>query len=382
MSLETKRAYLKALWVRYKNSTKREKTVILDEFCAVCGYSRKHAIALLSNKEFPNRFCRPGPKSVYGLDVVYHLLKLWRHMGKMCSKKMKAALPLWLPFYKDKRLTAEMREQLLQISASTMDRLLKPYKKQKGLSTTSGSWIKSKIPIELLTKQIEDPGCIEADTVSHCGESAAGSFISSLTMTDLHSGWTENRAVWTKAAENVLEAIEDIENSLPFKMRGFACDNGVEFLNDSLHFYFVKRETAPIKFVRRRPYKKNDAAHVEQKNFTHVRQLFGYERLDDPRLCLLMNEIYKAYWNPLLNFFTPTMKLIKKKRMGGRIKKIYDTPKPPAQRLIDHPGVPMGLKQKLKEFYSCHNPFSLKLELDKKLNTFYNLVDQTKRMAA
>lgn len=379
MPIEMRRAYLVAIRERYLNSTKKQKTLILNEFIAVCGYSRKYAIRILRNQAQP-RLLKSGPKPKYGPQVVHHLRILWEQMNRMCSKKLVAALPLWLPFYKD--IDAETRALLLQISPATVDRLLRPIRaglKARGLSTTQASMIKHKIPLQLLDHEIERPGYVEGDTVAHCGDSIAGEYVHTLTVTDLYSGWTENRASWTKRAEAVLEQIKAIEKSLPFTLLGFASDNGSEFLNDEVFTYFRKRKEGRIEFVRRRAYKKNDNAHVEQKNNTHVRELFGYDRFDTYDLNVLMNEIYQAYWNPLWNFFTPVMKLEKKEREGAKVKKKYDEPKTPYQRLIECENLPLTKKRKLIEQAKLKNPFHLKAELDRRLKIFFKIVEMKKQ---
>ena len=388
MSIEARRQYLSAIQLRYQNARKFEKTRILDEFCQVCGYSRKYAIRVLQGRLKPRLSSRPGPSPLYGPALVRHLVILWEAMNRICSKKMKSALPLWLPYYRAPDFTAEIRELLLKISPATIDRHLAPHRRSslRGISTTQPrkmTWIKSQIPIELLHARVTEPGFIEADTVAHCGDSVAGTFASSLTMTDLQSGWTENRACLGKDSLAVLQQIQCIERSLPFPMQGFACDNGTEFLNESLLRHFQERNTRPVKFVRRRPYKKNDAAHVEQKNWTHVRQLFGYERIEDPDLVAMMNEIYRWYWNPLLNYFTPTMKLAEKTRVGAKLIKRYEkTPRTPYDRLMANPALSGLLKQPLHERRSLLNPFKLKQELDRKLKIFFQLVEIYKRRVA
>jgi hypothetical protein len=293
---------------------------------------------------------------------------------------MKAALPLWLPFYREP-IDLETKALLLKMSTSTIDRRLKDYRDNNdqvgGISATKSSWVKSKIPIQLLDHEVKEPGFMEADTVVHCGNTLAGNFANSLTATDLFSGWTDNRALFTKVAEQVVKNVNSIESRLPFEMKGLAVDNGSEFINEELEAYLSKRKT-PITFVRRRPYKKNDNAHVEQKNFTHVRSLFGYERFDDPELVIKMNEIYQAYWNPLWNYFTPCLKLKSKTRIGGRVRKVYDDPKTPAQRLIDYPGLPSPQVSYLREQLRTRNPFWLKEQLDKKLKEFWELVEKKK----
>lgn len=377
MPIEFSRAYLSEIRSRYEKSTRKEKSRILDEFCAVNSYNRKHAIRILNSIIKP-RTKRPGPVSKYDrLDVLKALRELWKLMNEMCSKKMKVAFMDWLPFYET---SDEVKILLMQMSSSTIDRLLRSHRSpmMKGLSTTKRSYFKNKIPIKLLDGEIKIPGYVEGDTVAHCGLSVAGEFGSSLTITDLCSGWTENRAMWTKKADKVRDQLKDIEDRLPFTLIGLATDNGSEFLNETVVDYMREREI-PINMVRRRAYKKNDNAHVEQKNWTHVRQLFGYERIEDPSIVMLMNEIYRAYWNPLLNFFTPVLKLKSKERVGGRIKKIYDEPRSPYKRLLENSYVPDKEKAKLKDAFHTKNPIYLKRQLDEKLKEFYRRVEEYKR---
>lgn len=377
MTTEMRRIYLETIRARYRKSTKKQKSDILNEFCEVCGYERKYAIRILWGMVNP-RSQRPGPKRVYRHQVIPHLLYFWNALNRCCSKKMKQAIPLWLPFYRE-AIDPETKAQLLAMSPATIDRRLRDFRDSeiKGLSATKSSWVKSKIPIKLLDHAITEPGFIESDTVAHCGVSLSGNFANSLTMTDLYSGWTENRAMLTKISSEVVGKVKQIEERLPFEMKGFASDNGSEFLNHDLHYYLKKREK-PVEFVRRRPYKKNDNAHVEQKNFTHVRSLFGYDRIEDQDLVIMMNEIYQAYWNPLWNYFTPCMKLESKTRIGGRIKKVYDKPKTPAQRLIECPSLKPFQVSYLQEQLRSRNPFWLKQQLDLKLKEFFKLVEQRK----
>jgi hypothetical protein len=376
MPTKVKRIYLESIMERYKKSTKYKKGLILNEFCQVCGYERKYAIRILNGAIKP-RFKKPGPASKYE-QVIDHIYYLWNAMNRMCSKKMVKAFDDWLPFYKS--ATNDELALIKKISASSIDRLLKPYRggHLKGKSTTMASLLKSKIPIKLLDAEVLEPGFIESDTVAHCGSDIAGDYANSITMTDLFSGWTENRAVWKKHADVVKKQIQKIEYDLPFMLKGFASDNGNEFLNDELHKYFTDR-LRPVEFVRRRPYKKNDNAHVEQKNFTHVREIFGYVRIEDPVLIGLMNEIYQAYWNPLWNYFTPMMKLKAKTRIGSKIKKEYDKPETPFARLMATDKLDTYYKLKLKQKKNTINPFVLKDELDKKLKLFFQLVDQYKK---
>jgi hypothetical protein len=227
----------------------------------------------------------------------------------------------------------------------------------------------------LIDGYVSEPGHIEADTVAHCGTSLYGDFINTLTLTDLATGWTENRALWGKTGVAVVAAIRDVETTLPFFLKGFASDNGTEFLNSDLEAY-LKERPRNVMWTRRRPYKKNDAAHVEQKNWTHVRELFGYDRFDNIHLRLMMDDIYKNYWNQLQNFFIPVFKLYSKERIGGKIKKVYDKPQTPYQRLI-HGGY-LGNDQviNLKRRMENLNPVELKKTLDLKLKDFWETAEK------
>jgi hypothetical protein len=380
MPIELRRAYLDTIRARYKNALKKQKGAILSEFCVNCNYSRKYAIRILNGRIQP-RVHKSGPKPVYGGIIAKHLAAIWEGTGRMCSKKLKAALPLWLPFCPG--IDEPTRRLLSRISRSSIDRLLKSYrcrpKNGKGLTTTRPSLFRHSIPIKLLDSEVRKPGYIEADTVAHCGNEIAGAYAHSLTMTDLASGWTENRTIWTKDSGAVVDRIAEIEKRLPFPVFGFACDNGTEFLNEKLYFHWTKREN-PVDFVRRRPYRKNDSAHVEQKNYTHVRQLFGYERFNHGELVPLMNDIYQNYWNPLWNFFTPVMKLKTKERVGSKIKKTYDEPQTPYQRLLASPHLTTEQKDNLRKRIEGLNPFELKRNLDLKLKLFFDMVDKFKRL--
>lgn len=374
-----KRILLQKLKVRYLKGSRRAKTLILDEFCATTELSRKHAIRLL-NDEIKSHREHPGPKYKYGPEVRKHVVILWEACGRLCSKKMVGAIKLWLPFYEG--VSDEDKFLLTKISSSTIDRILRSHRElvAKGRSLTSPSLIKNKIPIKLLEAGIVEPGFVEADTVAHCGTSMAGEFVNTLTVTDIFSGWTELRAVWGKRAEAVLGAVKAIEDTLPFKIKGFASDNGNEFLNNDLFTYFDKRPEK-VHFVRRRPYKKNDNAHVEQKNWTHVRQLLGYDRLDLQWDVDYINDMYVNYWLPLWNFFTPVMKLESKTRVGGRIVKVHDEPQTPFTRIINCEHVSQEQKQALLARREQLNPFRLKAELEKKLKWYFRIVDIRKKQS-
>ncbi len=300
----------------------------------------------------------------------------------MCSKKLKAAIPLWIPFYEPlyEPLTTETQNKLLSISAATIDRLLKPVRLKQGrkglAGTKPGSLLKNQIPIRTHHWDVSQPGFLEADTVAHCGNSLAGDFVWSLTMTDIHTTWTENRATWNKGAQGVLTQIQDIEAKPPFGLQGFDCDNGSEFLNHHLVRYFTDRPKV-VSFTRSRPYKKNDNAHVEQKNWSHVRQLFGYDRFDNPELLPLINDLYANEWSLYQNHFCPTMKLLEKQRINSKYRKKYDAPQTPYHRVLVSDQVTDEAKARLKTVHQSLNPFILKQTIKKKLKVIFEYVKVT-----
>jgi len=382
MSLEQKKAYLETIRRRYKKSTRSQKALILDEFCSVCKYNRKYAVRLLGKKQKKKRG-RPGRKPKYdAINFLKPLKAIWFASDQACSKKLKIIVREWLPHYEKEQglLDDVVRGQLNSISPSTIDRLLKPVRlkhPRKGMSGTKpGRLLKNQIPIKTDHWDVTQPGFMEADTVAHCGNSLAGDFVWSLTLTDIQSTWTENRATWNKGSHGVQQQIEDVEKNISFQLLGFDCDNGSEFLNYHLMGYFAKRDQA-VQFTRSRPYRKNDNAHVEQKNWTHVRHLFGYDRFEKTCLVELMNDLYKNEWSLYQNHFCPTMKLIEKKKIKSRYYKRYDTPKTPYQRLMESEHIPQDVKDKLEKQHAMLNPFELKRVIEQKLKQIFKFVTVT-----
>lgn len=297
------------------------------------------------------------------------LKQLWWASEWACGKLLKPSIPLLLPHYERHRraLEADVKAKLLRISPASIDRVLAPFKARykKGRSLTKpGSLLRNQIPISTEVWDTKVPGFIEADTVAHCGSSGQGPFVLTLTMTDIATQWTENRAVWTKLAENTVAAIRDIEKALPFAIKGFDCDNGSEFLNDHLVRYFQGRE---IKLTRSRPYHKNDNAHVEQKNWSSARQLLGYVRLENPELVPLINDIYANEWSSWKNFFCPTLKLKEKIRVGSKTVRKYHRPQTPYQRVLESPDISNEVKQMLKLRFESLDPFDLRERIEQKL---------------
>lgn len=387
MKPELNQAYLKQIKPIYKKAKRSEKKELLDHAQDVTGLSRKRLIRILNDSKTSLVAVRPpGRPKLYTEDIEGHIQKLHHLMDRICPKRMKAAIPFWLEFYEAHfgMLDDLTREKLNTVSASTIERILKRNQKElNGKSSTRVDYkLKKTIPLKRLDEQVIAPGTVQADTVAHCGHCLSGDFINTVTVTDIFTGWTENQAIWTKHSSKMKPALERIESYFPFKFKFFDTDCGSEFLNYTIVKFFENNRSrkSKVKLRKARPYKKNDQCYVEQKNYTHVRNLFAYDRLDDAYLVQLMNEIYTEYWNPLHNYFMPSFKLEKKVRVGGRIKKYYDNPKTPAQRFIDYKGTPGHTRRKIISDRSRLDPIELKEGLEKKLTDFYTALKRIKML--
>lgn len=381
MSPQSKKEYTEATHLRYKKASRSGKTKILDEYCATCGCHRKHAIRVLRGFK---RFTKPKARK-RGKPVVYHkeeilkpLKEIWLAANLPCSKRLSAILPLWLPGYvrQFEPLPEDVFKALLAISPSTIDRMLchtrTQYRKRGRSTTKPGTLLRKQIPIQTNQWDESRPGFLEADTVAHCGGSMMGMFAYTLDCVDIATGWTEQRAVWGKGERGVLEQIKDIEAMLPFPLLGFDCDNGGEFLNYHLFRHFTQR-TQPLRFTRSRAYHSQDNAHVEQKNWTHVRQWIGYDRLNNPQVVPLLNDLYRREWRLFHNFFLPSVKLIDKERIGSKTLKRYDSPKTPYQRIMESGHVPDSVKKNLSKQLERLNPFLLRKNMETKLKKIFSL---------
>jgi len=379
MTLGAKMEYLETIYLRYKRAGKKEKSTILNEFCQNCKYHRKHAIRVLNNFK---RFTKPIPKktgapSMYNkASIIEPLKRIWLASNLPCSKRLKAVIPLWLPYYAEefKPLSLESVKALRKISPPTIDRLLKPLRikyKLRGRSTTKpGTLLRKHIPIKTNQWDESHPGFLEADNVAHCGDKTEGIYANTVDFVDIATCWTEQRAVWGKGEQGVLEQIDNVENDLPFPILGFDADNGNEFLNWHLFRHFTKRKQ-PVQFTRSRAYHKDDNSHIEQKNWTHVRQWLGYHRFDNPKAVPLMNDLYASEWRLYHNFFSPSIKLLEKKRIASKTIKKYDRPKTPYERVLESKYVSAYRKRILKEQFEELNPFKLRKAMEKKLDKIF-----------
>ena len=379
MSPRSKKEYVETIYLRYRNASRNEKVLILDEFCATLGYHRKHAIRVLRKfKRFrKTKTKRLGRAPFYSQpQILKPLKKIWRAANLPCSKRLKIILPLWIPGYIQSfgPLPPKVVEALSRISPATIDRILSPtrihYKKRGRSTTKPGTLLRNQIPIKTNQWDEARPGFLEADTVAHCGNSLAGMFAYTIDAVDIATGWTEQRAVWGKGETGVLQQIQDIESALPFPLLGFDCDNGSEFLNHHLFRHFHQRPN-PVQFTRSRAYHKQDNAHIEQKNWTHIRQWLGYERLDHPQVVPLLNNLYTHEWRLFHNFFCPSVKLLAKERIGSKTLKRYDSPKTPYQRMIESPLISPQTKQSLAKQLAPLNPFVLRNAMEEKIKKIF-----------
>jgi len=387
MSLPAKRESLARIHGRYQRAGRPHKQRILDEFCATCGYHRKSALRLLHRPlAGPTSRARPGPKPTYDPLVLLPVLKIiWLASDQLCSKLLKAALPEWLQYYERHQgpLPQEVKEKLRAISPAQIDRLLRPARvgqPKKGLSATRpGTLLRHQVPTRGGPADTSRPGAVSVDTVAHCDDTTAGDYVISLTFTELFSGWTENRAVWNKSSHAILAQIKELEGTVPFAMTSFHSDNGSEFLNWPLFEYLTGR---PLKvpWTRSRAFRKNDNAHCEQKNWTHVRQLLGYERFGHPQLVPLLNDLYGQQCSQYQNHFRPTFKLLKREKKEGKTLKTYEkNPQTPYQRLLQSPVIPETTKTRLRAQHARLDPFALKKSLEHKLKQFFTALGNLDR---
>lgn len=388
MSLTAKREALARIHGRYQRAGRPHKSRILDEFCATCGYHRKAALRLLNRPLPKGAPKRSGPKIIYDPVTMLPVLKsIWLASDQLCSKLLKAALPEWLEHHERRGalLPEAFKEKLLGISPAQIDRILRSTRvkhPRKGLSTTRpGTMLRHAVPTRSGPPDTSRPGSVEADTVAHCDDSTEGDYVNSLTFTELYSGWTENRAVWNKSADAVLVELKQLEKMVPYEMKDFHTDNGGEFLNWALHRHLNGR-TVKLPWTRSRAYRKNDNAHCEQKNWTHVRQLFGHERFEHPELVALMNDLYANEWSQFTNHFKPTFKLLRREKKDGKTKRIYEkSPQTPYQRLLASPDIPEATKEKLRAEHAKLDPFTLKKRIEEKLRKFFTALSNLNREA-
>jgi len=360
-------------------ASKAEKQKILDEFTAATGYHRKHAIRILKNKVQVQNHIKGKTKTyqtIYAGEVVKALEQIWEIYGHICSKRLQPFLPEAIKVLErcnEIELSKATKELLLKISSASIDRCLRPVRIQSphGLTTTKpGSLLKNLIPVRTFTEWDEErPGFMEIDLVAHCGNTTEGQYLNTLTCTDLSTGWTDVTALSHRSQQAVSEAIQRMRQRLPFPLLGIDSDNGSEFINDLLYRYCLNEH---ITFTRSRPYKKNDQAHVEQKNWSVVRREVGYDRWETEQERALLESIYDDL-RLYINFFQPSFKLIAKERIGNKTIKRYDPAKTPYQRVLERKDISLEAKARLMNLYLQLNPAELRRRIDQKTAKLWKL---------
>ena len=369
MGHKAKWEYFRAVYERYRKAGREAKHLMLNEFCQNTRYNRKYAIRLLNGPP-PGKQAEPRPRGRrprYGRQVLSILTAIWEAAGYPWSVRLKALLPSWMPWIRKRyRMTLAMEKQLLGISARQIDRRLKAKKSERKRRmygrTKPGSLLKHHIPVKTDSWDVTSPGFSEVDLVSHSGNSGEGEFAHSLNLTDIHSGWTESRALLGKSQVAVQQALDEIEGMLPFRLLGVDSDNGSEFINWHLKSWCEQKK---IQLTRGRPYKKDDNAHVEQKNWTHVRKLLGWERYDSRTAVEAINDLYRHELRLWLNLYLPSVKLVKKVRVGSKLRRVYDAAKTPLERVAE-----------LKRLRQSLDPFQLGKLIDQKLQRIYDLANR------
>lgn len=372
MSQESLAEYIPRVRNRYQRMRgKGARGRVLDEFCAVSGWERKYALKVLRGQRRAGRGpSRGGAPRRYEEAVVEVLTYCWREMEQPCGKRMVGMLPLWVRHLGE--LGKEVEKKVLQVSAATIDRLLAGVKitvgRKKPLVPRSDAAVKALVAIRAERWNTREVGWTEVDTVAHCGGDMGGSFIWSLTSVEIYSDWTEVRAVWNRGQAATWEGLVAIEQAQPFALRGIDSDGGGEFLNYHLYGYLKERG---IEQTRSRPYRKNDQAHVEQKNYTHVRQLLGYERLGERSLLAPLNQLLEL-WSLWKNLYCTTMEQISATREGSKQKRQHvKRPQTPAQRLLASGQLNESQRRWIEGRLETTNPFAMKAQIEQLLGQIW-----------
>jgi hypothetical protein len=369
LTMTERKAVVRQMTARYRRAGKKDKGRLLDELVALTGYNRRYAVGLLNSAPAkaaaaPKRRAPRVRERLYDALVLDALRRIWAIMDCICGKRLSAVLPETIAVLEragELRLDTSTRHKLQTISAASIDRLLRAERERLSLRgrsrTKPGTLLRHQIPVRTFAEWDHNtPGFVEIDLVGHDGGIGSGDFCQSLNVTDVASGWTEAQAVLNKAQVWVFEALCEIRSRLPFALKGIDSDNGSEFINHHLVRY---AEQERITFTRGRAWKKNDGCFVEQKNYTVVRRAVGYARYESHSAVRLLNALY-GQLRLYTNFFQPVMKLIAKERIGAKVKKTYDRPRTPYQRLLRSRALNASAKRTLRAQYATLNPAELK----------------------
>jgi hypothetical protein len=375
MSEKTRREVVIKLRFRYRNAGRKYRVKLIDQAVALLGYHRKAAIRALGSGSAARAVLpRPGRPRKYDWAAMLPILKaIWLSGQQPCGKRLVAMMPDWIPAYEGyfQSLSGPLKEQLLSASSATLDRMLAPLRARhagKPMGTRPGAMLRQEIPIRGGAWQETQAGWLEADTVSLSGGSACGEVIWMLDSTDICTTWVEMRAMFGRGQHAAVEQLGEIERFLPFPWLGLDSDNGGEFINLHVLKWCQQKRAEPIYYTRSRPYRSNDNAHIEQKNWTHVRQWFGYERHDNPDVGALINELASGELRQFQNLFTPSMKLESRdKTPEGKERRAYGKALTPLERVLISAQVSEAKKTELKALKAGLNPFALEAAIQKKL---------------
>ncbi|WP_375779029.1 ISNCY family transposase [Bradyrhizobium sp. ma5] len=360
LSMATRRELTAAVGQRYREASRAEKVRILDEFVVVTGFHRKHAMRLLRG-DIGQSSVRRTRRRIYEEAERNALVVLWEASDRICGKRLKALLPLLIESMERNGhmgLAPEIRAKLLTMSASTIDRALGKIRQEDGRQRCRpvASTLRRSIPVRTSADWDDPaPGFVEADLVAHSGPSARGSFIQTLVLTDIATGWTECAPLLVREQTLLSTVLTELRRQLPFLLQGIDTDNDSVFINETLKAYC---EQANIVFTRCRPYRKNDQAFVEQKNGAVVRRMVGYRRFEGLEAAALLAELYRSV-RLFVNFFQPSFKLIGKQRDGARVRKSYSAPATPHQRLATDRRTPDAVRDRLQEICANLDPVAL-----------------------
>ncbi|MFQ6109684.1 MAG: transposase [Candidatus Aminicenantales bacterium] len=377
MDMRARHQYLETLIPRYLKADRRGKTRLLNEYCLNTGQNRKYVIRKIQKMAFEEPKPRKRRARHYGPEVQEALWKIWKIFDGPCGQRLKPLLEKEVGRLRELgelRVSDETYAKLLTISSATIDRLLRSkkesWKAQRRYGQSKAGLIAQRIPLRLTDWDTSCVGYVEMDLVFHCGASTAGDFISSLSVLEISSGWWEGEAVMGRAQGRTFQALKAIRERSPFDWLGIDSDNDQMFINHQLLRYC---EEEGLEFTRSRPYRKNDNAYIEQKNSTHVRKPLGYLRYDTPEELHLINDLYRTELRLYKNFFQPVMKLRTKERVEGKLRRRYDKPKTPFQRLLESGKLSRRAQEALEELYSSLNPAELKRQIERKLNRLYEV---------
>ncbi len=376
MDVNARKQYMRKLKKIYRQASKKEKSQILDEYCRNTGQNRKYAIAKINSKIPKEPKQRKRPKK-YGANIKYPLVKIWKIFDKACGQRLKPMLTkeivTRLRRHNEITVSDEIAKKLTEVSPATIDRLLKHQREVEGsrrnYTVNRNSTLYQKIPVKYRDFDLETPGFEQLDLVEHCGSSHGGEYANTLSSCDIATGWWEGEAFLSKAQCRSFRAFENIRQRCPFPLNEIHPDNDKTFINWHLIKYCKKEN---LKFSRSRPYKKNDNRYVEQKNSTHVRKTVGHLRYDTQKEIEIINSLYRNELRLYKNFFQPVMKLIEKKRVNGQIKRKYDTPKTPHQRIAKTGILTKQQNKELKDLYKKLNPAELKRNIDSKIQMLFD----------